>query len=177
MLHVQLLTTPFDAQIDGKYVRFTPEGHNPSARGEIGITPEWSPGLEAQFFVGLAVRGKAKWKASQIRDYIMRFRQKQLLAEGRKLGVERKRLDELEHGGSVVPQLGYWSAVTKRGPERSVAANIIHVPSEIESEDQFKENARALAMKLAVKFDQDTVILRFARAGVIEGMAQTTWRK
>ena len=177
MLHAPTLDSGFTVSVEGELVRYTPEGHNPAGRGQAVMLDEWPAGLEAQFFVGLAVRGRAKWKPPQIRDYIMKFRQKQLLKAARAAGLSQSDMDKIDYGGSVTPLLGFWSAISARGPERSVAATIIHVPSPIEDEDAFKANAKILAVALAEKFDQDTVILRMARAGAIIGMSQTAWKK
>jgi len=123
--------------------------------------------------VGMNVAGKPTWKPAQVRDFIEKERRRQIREGARARGMSTRGLDV---GGSITPMLGFWSKVSRHdASEKAVSALVLHMPSAAEDEDDFRRNMRELALSLTKHFDQDAVILRLAKAGLVEKVIQTAW--
>lgn len=177
------LNQPFSIDTGHGVIEFTPISSNPpidwdkpvySSRTHLGRT--WG----AQLFIGLSVNGVHTWTPTQIRDAIVNLRQRQL----EPLIQQGLLPDEATHGGSIIPQFGFWGQAMKggvHGKEKSVSVNIDNVPTpEYRGETieldpstgqvhgSFAENILRMAEELGIEFKQAEIYVRFYRSGVIE---------
>jgi 3-oxoacyl-ACP reductase-like protein len=132
-------------------------------------------GLSAKLFVGLSVLGVPTYQADDVLQAVLRLRRAQVqqwLREGVVAGEEG---GYVEHGGSVVPQLGYWEKVTtvggeKHPTEQSVSVEIINTPKV--SAEAFTAAIEQVAQQLAVDLHQMAVIVQILDTGIVREMFQ-----
>lgn len=165
-------------------VRYNPQGRNPIDWSKPVHVPKERPHYGATWgatmFVGLSVSKVPTWTAEQIREAVREVRDHQMEQMLAAKGYEGKALEQAkkstEHGGSVVPQLGYWCRVDEVGCEEdSVSVSIrnlsgledVDVDAKGHAEGSFVDNMWDLGVVLALKFQQESVIIQIDRYGVV----------
>ncbi len=151
-------------------------GENPRVRGE---TAHLKPGYGALILVGLSVGGVPTYTADDIRDFVLHERRNLLRAH---LGALYDSDSGVPgHGGSIIPQLGYWDMIYgKKGfeesRENSVGVRLYNFPSPV-PRDEFIADMEELGNRLAVHFQQDYVYVLIDNGGLVEENIEITSRE
>jgi hypothetical protein len=169
---------PFVADIGGERIQFEPAGFNPGKRsGKAGVKGEWKGAFDAQFFIGLSVDGVPRWNAEEIRDAIFKWRDAQIQSIVETKRVPESEFEDIQFGATITPALGFWKTFGEQGEPRedSVSVLVSYVPNSYESTEDFELNMKAIGIKIAENFEQDSVLIRMLNNGQVVNNIEIAW--
>ena len=155
---------------------FYPQGWSnnpPDWRADMPLkakeSEHWGGGLSGRLFVGLNVGDAPVYEPEDVLQMVLELRREQVMGWLRKGIVSGGREGSVQHGGSVVPQLGYWEKVTsthgEESPvERSVVVEILNFP--IVGFKLFVKAMSEVARKLGVQMMQQAVTVQIFEGGL-----------
>jgi hypothetical protein len=175
----------FEFKVGDTHYEFYPQGQqNPPEWSadkplQAYISGEWGGGWSAKLFVGLSVAGRPTWAAEQVQQAVLQHRREQVMDWLNRGIISGGSKHYVEHGGSIVPQLGYWEKVTKKhgeehATENSVSVEVLNLPEV--GFDIFKKAIADLALTLCVEFRQMAIIVQFLEAGTVKHMLEVKTR-
>ena len=125
--------------------------------------------------MGLSVNGAPTYEPDDVLQAVLQLRRAQVQQWLRSGAVPAGEGGAVEHGGSVVPQVGYWERVTTEHgdthpTEKSVSVEILNVPEVLPKD--FALAIEEIAQYLAIKLRQMAVIVQILETGIVRDMFQ-----